>query len=1041
MTSIEPVLLNCDKCQQSLEGEFIRALDGAYHWQCFLCLDCHEPVASKFFPIEAVDGKQQPLCERDYFRRLNLVCDQCGDALKGPYITAVGKKFHLDHFSCTTCGEVFGADDPYYEHNNSVYCYYHYSVNYAIRCTGCCTAILKQFVEVNRNNIDEHWHPECYMINKFWNVKVAKTQYPSSNDASHLTAAELKTLQTTMEDKVYRIWTVLSAFEDSSAACISAMLMHVSKQSYTEILRKADYFVLHVRVLFNAIDALAVQYHQLTKKDLSYSWEASMLYKQVTGFFYSVSQSQQDTPRGIGFTNDLLSLITGLAQYLKSLIRLGLTAALDLDNMNDTKAVSQFLSQLVKLANGRTQNDLVTYTPTAVHCHVCQQLCDDQCFQYDKLRWHTACFSCSKCCTPLADNLDTALIDDKSTIYCQHCGSDAMHTGFQKVSQLQQLGLILFGALIQLYMVLGAPDLATHSKTMDDGIKAIPTKKPMISTKNLPTVQEKKQEDDDDIHLGDIKRTKSLHMNRNDGARRIDKQSTLMETPSPTTAYLTNQLTTSPIDATLEKPTVLSRATSTTKQPKPHRPSQEYVKTVPKAKFYYFAELGALDHYILKHIAVLYLHEMFKDHILLEELTDLIDDKKNSSLWGKFVTSLKTTGNKKGHAKVEGTFGVALEVLVDKAGVETNLGHSPTRLRVPCLMDDVISALKQTDVSVEGIFRKNGNIRQLKDLCDEIDKHGHEVNLANESAIQLAALLKKFLRDLPEPLLTFRLYKVFTLIARLPKQSERIRATHLACCLLPKPNRDTLEVLFVFIQWVSTFAHLENDTGNKMHLNNLATMIAPNLLYPKSKDPAKDDSIAVIDAVYVLLQHQEEFTTVPEDFVPLLETISYGEMDLDLNVRQLLKKCELAMKKRAATQVDTLPPLPSSQIPGMPASSSAPATPDPSSHLADPLAATDLSQVACSLPTPLPMQLPITTTPFPNSDLTSSQQTVSPLPPRQPLLRSQSANATTTFDTNQVDSSCHNEAPLSPPLLPSLPDAPSTETPSTETPSTDAPVA
>jgi hypothetical protein len=50
--------------------------------------DCGDVVASKFFPIDGPDGKQQPLCERDYFKRLNLICAKCGMALRGSYITA-----------------------------------------------------------------------------------------------------------------------------------------------------------------------------------------------------------------------------------------------------------------------------------------------------------------------------------------------------------------------------------------------------------------------------------------------------------------------------------------------------------------------------------------------------------------------------------------------------------------------------------------------------------------------------------------------------------------------------------------------------------------------------------------------------------------------------------------------------------------------------------------------------------------------------------------------------------------------------------------
>ena len=54
----------------------------------FFHQDCDDVVASKFFPIEGPDGKQHPLCERDYFGRLNLICAVCDKALRGSYITA-----------------------------------------------------------------------------------------------------------------------------------------------------------------------------------------------------------------------------------------------------------------------------------------------------------------------------------------------------------------------------------------------------------------------------------------------------------------------------------------------------------------------------------------------------------------------------------------------------------------------------------------------------------------------------------------------------------------------------------------------------------------------------------------------------------------------------------------------------------------------------------------------------------------------------------------------------------------------------------------
>lgn len=145
--------------------------------------DCGDVVASKFFPIDGPDGKQSPLCERDYFRRLSLICAKCSTALRGSYITAcsqcdphssqsffsiptLDKKFHVEHFTCSLCSTLFGAQDSYYEHDGDVYCHFHYSTRFATKCAGCNSAILKQFVEINRNMRDECWHPECYMINK-----------------------------------------------------------------------------------------------------------------------------------------------------------------------------------------------------------------------------------------------------------------------------------------------------------------------------------------------------------------------------------------------------------------------------------------------------------------------------------------------------------------------------------------------------------------------------------------------------------------------------------------------------------------------------------------------------------------------------------------------------------------------------------------------------------------------------------------------------------------------------------------------------------
>lgn len=68
-------------------------------------------------------------------------------------------------------------------------------------------------------------------------------------------------------------------------------------------------------------------------------------------------------------------------------------------------------------------------------------------------------------------------------------------------------------------------------------------------------------------------------------------------------------------------------------------------------------------------------------------------------------------------------------------------------------------------MSIEGIFRKNGNIRRLKELTDALDRDATSVDLTQENPVQLAALMKKFFRDLPDPLMTFKLHRLWNAVA------------------------------------------------------------------------------------------------------------------------------------------------------------------------------------------------------------------------------------------------------------------------------------
>ncbi len=168
----------CEACGNFISGQLVQALNATYHIDCFKCNDCGALCSSTFFThqlatSEKLDGTEKvdsstviPLCEYDYFKRLDLICYCCNTAIRGIYITALDRKYHLEHFSCSTCHNIIPSDKSFYEHDEKIYCEYHYSTLYASKCEECGDSILGQFVETGGGGGTQYWHPECYMVNK-----------------------------------------------------------------------------------------------------------------------------------------------------------------------------------------------------------------------------------------------------------------------------------------------------------------------------------------------------------------------------------------------------------------------------------------------------------------------------------------------------------------------------------------------------------------------------------------------------------------------------------------------------------------------------------------------------------------------------------------------------------------------------------------------------------------------------------------------------------------------------------------------------------
>ncbi|KAH8593548.1 hypothetical protein B0O99DRAFT_688384 [Bisporella sp. PMI_857] len=973
----------CKKCGEALTGQFVRALGGTYHLDCFRCRDCGSIVASKFFPVDEETGEgQYPLCETDYFRRLDLICHKCNGALRGSYITALDQKYHIDHFTCSVCPTVFGAQDSYYEHDGQVYCHYHYSTQFAQRCNGCQTAILKQFVEIFRNGQNQHWHPECYMIHKFWNVRLASSQDVVENNRQigEVTDEEgrnaVRDEEERMEEKVYRIWSVLSTFEESSAACISDMLLHVSNGAYVDGVLVAKKFIWHVDILFGSADKLDANMANYGAQGLLYAREAKLLCKKIVAFFALLSKTQETGVRKLGVTQELLSLVTGLAHYLKLLIRICLQGALKVEKeQQNSNGLHQFLddlSDMEAVKNDDQSLEATTGTPGLAaadsdHCIVCGRAISEECARSGQRRCHYECLKCSNCSLELSQNLvDVRWSEKDQRIYCNKCDSSAGDSvgGFERVTRLEQYVFLLRVALARLLEMLRSSSTLPHTSddpnlngyNSNEGHRLPPQEEPPLQNSDTRSksfngaTEEGATSTSYENTLNDVRRLRSTRMERHlsstikkartsriiDGpeGRNVNTSSEGAEAPNSrgpgfqiveerdNNGESRTELMFGHQDAlTLDDiPRIVAAEQAKEQRPNAYKHARHdmFRTSITEPKLIsghersfsngngldmtgpgepsmqrggsgktYFSELTALEYFIVRHLAVIAMQPLLEGHFSMEELLNLIETRK-PTFWNKIGKAFKND-EKKG-TKKKGVFGVALEVIIERDGADSTDGIGPGALRIPAILDDAITTMRKMDLSVEGVFRKNGNIKRLNDTMATIDKDGCDaVDFSKENVVQVAAILKKYLRELPDPLLTFKLHRLFIAASKVTHHEKRLRILHLTCCLLPKAHRDSLEILCSFFNWVASFHAVDEDSGSKMDTHNLATVIAPNILYTNAKTPV-DDNFLAIEVVHSLIECNEQMCEIPEDLQSLLNDQSLFQNSSDITTKEILKR-------------------------------------------------------------------------------------------------------------------------------------------------------
>jgi len=134
--------------------------------------------------------------------------------------------------------------------------------------------------------------------------------------------------------------------------------------------------------------------------------------------------------------------------------------------------------------------------------------------------------------------------------------------------------------------------------------------------------------------------------------------------------------------------------------------------------------------------------------------------------------------------------------------------------------------------NIQGIFRLSGSAQHIQQLRKDFDK-GEDVNLNEvDDPHVVAALLKLYLREMPDPPFPFALYDKLIETHTTYKDQALAKLTSLIDQELPIENKNLLRFLLKILHNVES-----NNVINKMTSSNLSIVFAPNMIRGPRETP------------------------------------------------------------------------------------------------------------------------------------------------------------------------------------------------------------
>uniref|UniRef100_A0A3B3ZZT3 Rho-GAP domain-containing protein n=1 Tax=Periophthalmus magnuspinnatus TaxID=409849 RepID=A0A3B3ZZT3_9GOBI len=270
------------------------------------------------------------------------------------------------------------------------------------------------------------------------------------------------------------------------------------------------------------------------------------------------------------------------------------------------------------------------------------------------------------------------------------------------------------------------------------------------------------------------------------------------------------------------------------------------------------------------------------------------------------LLELEVKRNKSGKRKIpESTlFGVPLAALLE------NDQKMKPYTSIPLFMQALLSFLERKGLDSEGILRVPGSQSRIKSLQQSLENtfYSGQFNWDEVSPNDAAALLKKFIRDLPAPLLTPEYLNTFSAVRDITDLKQKLHMLNLLVLLLPEPNRNTLKALLEFLSKV-----VSREKKNRMNLWAVATIMAPNLFLHKAvpsklaEGSEKGQAEKAADVMRLLIRYQDLLWTVPNFLMSqvrrLNENSSRRYQFYDRRIKNLLRKIHTDSREKPEKNV------------------------------------------------------------------------------------------------------------------------------------------